>query len=507
MPELLQTSSNIWRAERADEFAIIIDADDYFAAARAAMKSARKSIFLVGWDFDASITLGRPGEEFEGPAHVGDFLLWLTKENPNLEIRLLLWNPGFLSNWVKLSNLPYLLKWKLHRQITVRLDGNHPVGSSHHQKILVIDDAIAFCGGIDVTAGRWDTRKHLDNDPLRKRPNGTAYGPWHDASSFCAGPAAKALGDLCRARWLSAGGEQLAHVNIPHESPSIKGAISFGAVTLGISRTSPAYGDREGVEEIERLYVDMIMAARHVIYAESQYFASRVIAQALARRLSEVDGPEVVLINPVKADNWLGELAMDTARARLREALHIHDPHGRFRIYHPVTADGVPIYVHSKLMIVDGQAMRVGSSNFNNRSMRFDNECDVAFEAGQDRHLSGQLLQLRDDLLAEHLGVDPDEVTQAIDRTKSVIEAIEALRENRPADQPGSRPTLVPYHTPEISDLGQWLADNEILDPEGPEAVMEPIERRGLLRGLLTRSAKRNSRSPAKGSSGVVKQN
>lgn len=504
MPELLQTSSNVWRAERADEFAIIIDAEDYFAAARAAMRSARKSIFLVGWDFDASITLGRPGEDFEGPAHVGDFLLWLTKENPNLEIRLLLWNPGFLSNWAKLTNLPYLLRWKLHRQITVRLDGNHPVGSSHHQKILVIDDAIAFCGGIDVTAGRWDTRRHLDNDPLRKRPNGTTYGPWHDASSFCSGQAAKALGDLCRSRWLYAGGEQLASADIPHEPPFIKGAISFGSVTLGISRTSPAYGDRESVEEIERLYVDMIMAAKHVIYAESQYFASRVVAQALAKRLSEIDGPEVVLINPVKADNWLGELAMDTARARLREALRLHDPRQRFRIYHPVTAEGVPIYVHSKLMIVDDQAMRIGSSNFNNRSMRFDNECDVAFEVGQNRHLSGQLIQLRDNLLAEHLGVDPDEVTQTIDRTRSVIEAIEALRESRTVDQPGSTPTLVPYHTPETSDLEQWLADNEILDPEGPEAVMEPIERRGLLRGLLTKSAKRKSRSPITG--GVVKQ-
>ncbi|NNU48850.1 phospholipase [Rhizobium sp. WYCCWR 11279] len=494
MPELLQTSSNVWRAERADEFAIIIDAEDYFAAARAAMRSARKSIFLVGWDFDASITLGRPGECFEGPAHVGDFLLWLTQENPNLEIRLLLWNPGFLSNWMKLSNLPYLLRWKLHRQINVRLDGNHPVGSSHHQKILVIDDAIAFCGGIDVTAGRWDTRKHLDNDPLRKQPNGTAYGPWHDASSFCAGPSAKALGDLCRSRWLSAGGEQLVPVDIPHEPLSIKGAISFGPLTLGISRTSPAYGDEKGVTEIEQLYVDMIMSAKRAIYAESQYFAARVVAQALARRLSEYDGPEVVLINPVKADNWLGELAMDTARARLTEALRLHDPHGRFRIYHPVTTDGVPIYVHSKLMIVDDQAMRVGSSNFNNRSMRFDNECDVAFEAGQDRHLSGKLVQLRDSLLAEHLGVDSDDVTLTIERTKSVIEAIEALREIRTEDQPGSRPTLVPYRTPAISDLEQWLADNEILDPEGPEAVMEPIESRGLFRGQLSIPSRRKFR-------------
>jgi len=486
MSELLQPSSNIWRAERADEFGILIDADNYFVATRAAMTSAQKSIFLVGWDFDASITLGRPGEQYDGPSHVGDFLLWLTRKNPELEIRLLLWNPGFLSSWAKVANLPYLLRWKFHRQITVLLDGNHPVGSSHHQKILVIDDAIAFCGGIDVTAGRWDTRQHLDNDPLRKRPNGTAYGPWHDASSFCSGPAAKALGDLCRARWKLAGGEQLAPVDCQRDLPSVKGAIAFGSVTLGISRTCPAFGDQESVSEIERLYVDMIMSAERTIYAESQYFASRIIAQALARRLQEDDGPEVILINPIKADNWLGELAMDTARARLRESLRLHDPYGRFRIYHPVTADGVPIYVHSKLMIVDDKSLRVGSSNFNNRSMRFDNECDVAFEAGRDERLSKQLVQLRDNLLSEHLGIRLDEVTQTISRTKSVIAAIEKLREIREGDQSENRGTLVPYETPVMSDLQEWLADNEILDPEGPEAVMEPIERRGLLRGLLT---------------------
>lgn len=493
MPQLLEPSSNIWRAERADEFAIIIDADNYFTAARAAMESARKSIFLVGWDFDASITLGRPGEQVEGPRHVGDFLLWLTKKNPELEIRLLLWNPGFLSNWAKPSNLPYLLRWKLHRRITVLLDGNHPVGSSHHQKILVIDDAIAFCGGIDVTAGRWDTRKHLDDDPLRKRPNGTAYGPWHDASSYCVGPAAKALGDLCRSRWKSAGGKQLAPTVCRRDPPIVKGAIAFGSVTLGISRTSPPYGDQTGVLEIERLYIDMIMSAERVIYAESQYFASRVIAQALAKRLNEDNGPEIILINPFKADNWLGELAMDTARARLRESLRLHDPNERFRIYHPVTADGVPIYVHSKLMIVDDKAIRVGSSNFNNRSMRYDNECDVAFEAGEDKGLSARLVQLRDNLLAEHLGVDPGKVAQATGRLKSVIAAIEELREIRNGDQPGNSPTLIPYRTPAISDLEEWLADNEILDPEGPEAVMEPMERRGLFRGLLTLPLKRKS--------------
>ncbi|PZM16466.1 phospholipase D-like domain-containing protein [Rhizobium tubonense] len=481
---LLKSSNNCWRIERADEFTILIDADDYYGAARSAMKAAKRSIFLVGWDFDASITLGHPDVEDDAPKGVGDFLQWLAKQNPGLDIRLLLWNPGFLATWTKFSNAAYLLRWKWHSQIKVKLDSNHPLGSSHHQKILVIDDSVAFCGGIDVTTDRWDTRNHLDDNPNRKRPNGAPYGPWHDATSLCKGPAALALGDLCRLRWKLAGGEALEAVE-PHGSfPPLGGAMVFGSVSLAISRTSPAYGNSKGVTEIEKLYVDMIMSARTSIYAESQYFASRVIAQAIARRLEEIDGPEIILINPVTADNWLGAVAMDTARARLREAIRPHDRLGRFRIYHPITAHGTAIYVHSKLMIVDDKIMRVGSSNFNNRSMRFDNECDVAFEA-DDEVLAGKLLDLRNELLAEHLGVSADTVAASIDQAGSLIGAIETLRQSRVGGEAGTSRTLVPYETPGISGLAEWMADNEILDPEGPEALFEPIARRGLFRGRL----------------------
>lgn len=475
---LLRPSENCWRVEKAEEFAILVDADNYFAAARAAMLAAKRSIFLVGWDFNARITLGHPDVDDGGPRGVGNFLLWLAKRNPDLEIRLLLWNPGFLSSWAKPANLFHLLRWKWHRQITVKLDGNHPIGSSHHQKILVIDDSLAFCGGIDVTTDRWDTRSHLDGDPRRKRPNGTPYGPWHDASSYCIGPAARALGDLCRERWKLAGGETLDPVEPHRNFPSVDGAIAFGAVDLAIARTSPTFADRASVTEIERLYVDMIMSAKTCIYAESQYFASRAVAQAMARRLSERDGPEIILVNPVKADNWLGSLAMDTARARLRESLRRHDKDGRFRIYHPMTAKGEPIYVHSKLMIIDDLAMRVGSSNFNNRSMRLDNECDVAFSA-EPSALRGKLTAFRNDLIAEHLGLDNAAVEKAVAEQGSLIRAIDTLR------RAGTGRTLIDYRTPEVSGLAEWLADNEILDPEGPDAIFESIEKRGLFRGRL----------------------
>lgn len=129
MPSLFSPPSNCWRVEPAEDFAILVDADGYFAVARNAIKAACRSIFLVGWDFDASITLGHPDVDDGAPRSVGDFLLWVARQNPDLEIRLLLCNPGFFGSWAKMANIPYLLRWKWHRQITVLLDGRHPVGS------------------------------------------------------------------------------------------------------------------------------------------------------------------------------------------------------------------------------------------------------------------------------------------------------------------------------------------------------------------------------------------
>ncbi len=488
LPTIFSPSENCWRTERADEFSILIDANDYFASIRASMMAARRTIFFVGWDFDASITLGHPRLDDGAPRGVGDFLLWLARRTPGLEIRILLWSPAPLASWARPSNLPYLLRWKWNRQISVRLDGKHPLGSSHHQKMLVIDDAVAYCGGIDVTLDRWDTREHLDDDPDRRRPNGKPYGPWHDISSRFTGPAARALGELCRHRWTRAGGNSVPLVTDQPSTPERAPNFSFGSVDIAIARTSPSYQEESAVIEIEKLYLQMIHSARRMVYAESQYFASRAIAQAIARRLAEPDGPEFVLINPTTSDNWLGQIAMDTARARLVESLRRHDVYGRFRIYHPVTAKGQPIYVHAKLMIADDQVLRVGSSNINNRSMRFDQECDVALEAGGSEELSRKIERFRNDLLAEHLSATPDAVDEAIRQSGSLIAAIDMLRgENEQA----GRATLRSYETPIISDLETWLADHEILDPEGSEAVFEPIEKRGLFRGRLKRPLRR----------------
>ncbi|GBH32623.1 phospholipase D-like domain-containing protein [Sphingobium xenophagum] len=468
-----------WQIARATRASTIIDADAYFRHARAAMLKAKRRIMLIGWDFDAAISLVREDEVHDGaPVVIGDFISWLVDRTPDLEIFLLRWDVGAMKSMVRPTNLFTTLKWMAHPRVTVKLDSHHPPAASHHQKIVVIDDCFAFCGGIDMTGDRWDTRHHRDEEPGRLHPDGSPYGPWHDATTALTGPVAAALGEHARNRWVGAGGDALAPVEGVEDCWPDHLPVQFTDVDVAISRSAPKMDDQEELIEIERLYCHQIAAAQRCIYAESQYFASRRIAEAIANRLDEADGPDIVIINPTQADGWLEQQAMDSARARLFEALKARDVHGRLRIYHPFTTRGVPIYVHAKILIVDDRLIRVGSSNMNNRSMRLDTECDVTIDTALPANAGWQdrIRAIRDDLIAEHLDLPVERVARVVAQ-RGLVAGIEEMRQ-----KPGR--TLRPYETPDLNDVQAWLADHEVLDPEGPDEMFEPISERGLFRRM-----------------------
>lgn len=468
-----------WRIERAEKASVIIDADAYFRHARAAMMKAKHRIMLIGWDFDAAISLIREDEaQDDAPVVIGEFITWLVERTPELEIFLLRWDVGAMKSMVRPTNLFTTLKWMAHPRVTVKLDSHHPPAASHHQKIVVIDDCFAFCGGIDMTGDRWDTRHHRDDDPGRHHPDGSPYGPWHDATTALKGPVAAALGDHARMRWAGAGGDPLEPIGGVLDCWPDALPVMFENVDVAIARTAPKMDDQEELTEIEALYLKQIAAAKRHIYAESQYFASRRIAEAIAARIAEPDGPDIVIVNPEQADGWLEQQAMDTARARLFETLKSRDVHGRFRIYHPFTQRGAPIYVHAKILIVDDRLIRVGSSNMNNRSMRLDTECDVCIDTALPANDGQQptILRVRDDLIAEHLDL-PRERVSAVIAQRGLIAGIEELRQ-----KPGR--TLRPYVTPDLNEVQAWLADHEVLDPEGPDEMFEPVSERGLFRRM-----------------------
>ncbi len=477
---MLKPNTNCWRIEHATKASVLIDAEDYFKIARHAMLHAKRRIMLVGWDFDARITLSTDHPD-DGPGNLGEFITWLADRNPDLEIYILRWDVGALKSMFRPSMARTVLTWFWRKGIRNKLDSAHPTASSHHQKVVVIDDAFAFCGGIDMTSDRWDTRTHRDDDPGRRQPDGKPYKPWHDATTAMAGPVATALAELCRTRWHRAGGRTIAPLTPVYDYWPDALPAQFTDVDIAIARSVPPMPDWNAVLEIERLYLDQIASAKRLIYAESQYFASRRIAEAIGQRLDEPDGPEIVLINPQTSQGWLEPVAMDSARARLFAHLKQRDKHDRFRIYHPFTAKGAPIYVHAKMLFIDDTAIRVGSSNMNNRSMRLDTECDMVIDITQPANAdcTPTITALRNSLIAEHLGAEPDDVAAAIAASGSIIDTIERMRGE--SAQAG-RKTLRPYQIPNLSEVESWLADNEVLDPEGPSEEFEVMGRPTLFR-------------------------
>ena len=473
----------VWRYVHAEKARVIIDAADYFSIMQAAMLKARYRILLIGWDFDTRIHLAegrswyQKGWKDKYPKRLGSFIAWLTRHNKTLEIRILKWSFGFFKFAVRGSMWMDLVRWARHRRIDFKFDRAHPVGGSHHQKIAVLDSSLAVCGGIDMTVKRWDTRDHPPEGDYRKTPRGKPYGLWHDATMMLEGKVAETLGLLGRDRWIKAGGTPLLPIKPPKQSLWPEGLEPmFENVEVGIARTRAAHADWKELREIEALFLRHIRRAKRFIYAESQYFASRVIAEAILERMQEDRPPEIVIVHPAHADGWLEQQAMDHARASLVSCIEEADTKHCFSLWTPYT-DDTPIYVHAKIMIVDDEIVRIGSANMNNRSMGLDSECDVFIDAARpgNEHCADAIRNLRVDLLGEHVGMSVDEVAAAVDLHGSMADMIDhaQTRDGR---------NLRRYHPPDLSSAEDTLARSAFLDPEDPDDVGEPFAEGGLFR-------------------------
>lgn len=461
---ILVPGRNCWRLERAGRLALIVDAAQYFAVAKAAIRKARRTVLLVGWQFDLRIRLEQDRPDASQPDELGRFLKAMAAERPELRIHILQWDGAMLTTLSR-QVVPFLaLELFRDRRIRYRLDSDHPTGACHHQKILVVDDSLAFCGGIDMTADRWDTRAHRDDSRCRVRPDGSPYGPFHDATIAVDGDAARALGELARDRWHRATGNRLPGGPTERDLWPDTLEPDLRDVAVAIARTQPKRPGRPAVHEIACLYEDALRAARRSIYCETQYLASAAIGEILAERLAEPDGPDVVIVNPRHADGWLEEEAMDSARALLVDSLRRADRHGRFRLFYPVTTAGEPIYVHAKVLVIDDGLLRVGSSNLNNRSLGFDTECDLALEAPAGPgglRVRGVIAAFRDGLLAEHLGTSVEAVAAAIRRHGSLALAVDDLR-----SRPGRTLQALEPETPTAAE--RMLVEARLADPERP---------------------------------------
>ncbi|TCT03208.1 phospholipase D-like domain-containing protein [Aquabacter spiritensis] len=453
---------NCWKRARADRAALLVDGAAYFARLEAALRRARHSIVIVGWDFDSRVKL-RPDTD---DTLIGTLLRRRVEAEPDLSVRILVWSSAVVHAPSAPSELLIGDESLEHPRIQLRLDTTHPFYAAHHQKIVCIDGALAFVGGMDLTVDRWDTSEHLHADPHRVTPGGAAYGPVHDTHLMLDGDAARSICALAHTRWAEATGEDVPFTPEPVDLWPHDLSPDFAEVDLGISRVMPEWGGRTAIEESPRLTGDALRAARRTIFIEAQYLTAGFVAEILEQRLREPDGPDVVAVVSRAAHTLPERLIMGENRDRLIRRLTRADRHDRFRIYHPVVPapeDECAILIHSKLILVDDRFLRVGSSNLNNRSIGLDTELDIAVEAGTSREREA-IAAIRDRLIGEHLGTAPAQVRAAMEETGSLVKTIERL--NR---QPrGLRQfDAIDTHGPTQPVIATWL-----LDPARP---FEPI--------------------------------
>jgi phosphatidylserine/phosphatidylglycerophosphate/cardiolipin synthase-like enzyme len=457
-------TASVGRPTHADRLAFLVDSQAYFEAFADAVARAQRSVFILGWEVDSGIRLGRDGSAGTESPTLSAFLSDVLADRPELQIHVLCWD------W----SMIYVLERELwprqkmdrdtHERLHFHLDGEHPVGASHHEKIVVVDDRVAFIGGIDLGRRRWDTRDHAPEDPRRVSPSGNPYRPFHDVQALVSGRAARDLGHRCRERWRRATGTDLP---FPEQSSNDPWPESVEPVCLDVPlsliRTDPA----EELFETEAWHTSALVKAEKLIYIENQYLTSQAVRRALTNRLDRAPAPEIIIVTSRESGGWLEQASMDAERARILDCLAAADPGGRVAAWWPDIGDGESPTVHTKLTVVDDRFAYLGSANLSNRSMGLDTEIGLGMDGSVSQPLADAITGLRRELLAEHLDCTPEALAEAEREAGGVIEAVNALRS-------GDR-TLRDLEASDhpLADIVAPIKD--LFDPERPAELAELV--------------------------------
>ena len=366
---------------------VLIDGAAYFAALEQAIRGARRSVLLAGWCITPEFALLRN----EPPVLLRELL---REAAESVDVRVLLWAGAPVPVFK-----PRRASVRAGRDALVRgtrvkaaLDSNERPMHCHHEKLAVIDDEVAFVGGIDLTdlgGDRYDTPEH----PARGRMG------WHDVASRLRGPAVADIARHVAERWHAVTGERLA--------ADVASRGCAGEVEMQIVRTVPEklydFAPRGDFRIIEA-YLRALRSAQQLIYLENQFLWSPEIAIILADKLRRPPTDEFRLVIMLPGRPNTGE---DDTRGQLALLAEADGDQGRFlattiRARSGDTSDRV--YVHAKVGVVDDRWLTLGSANLNAHSFFNDSEVNIVT---CDARLARDT---RVRLWAAHLERDIDEV-------------------------------------------------------------------------------------------------
>jgi phospholipase D1/2 len=424
----LLTGKTAWRIHEKATSGLLIDGQDYYRAFYEAASRAKRSILMLGWQFDSDVQLVR-GRELPPGADPKEYELLplldrLCRERPELEVKMLAWDHSLFFALEREMLQKIVFDIATVDRFAFKTDGTVPLGGSHHQKVAIIDGQVAFMGSADICQDRWDTSAHVARDPQRVSRKEQAYKPYHEVQAVFTGEPVRSLVDLFADRWQYATGEVIEPSQLIAENEGLFASfpvtLPMPVADVGFSRTVPGAPDREHVHEIRDLYVRAIHNANRFIYIETQYLTSSCVRDALVARMKDARKPklDIVMMLPQKPERFKEEVFIGITQGSVLDAVvNAAAEHGHaLGLYNVATPDdaspaGPPIfvYVHAKLMVVDDVFFTMGSANLANRSMTVDSEINATWVAQPgDRELRSAIRRVRVRLLLEHLGEGAD---------------------------------------------------------------------------------------------------
>jgi phosphatidylserine/phosphatidylglycerophosphate/cardiolipin synthase-like enzyme len=393
---------------------VLVDGATALPRMASELRQASSHVHLAGWYFSPEFELTRG----EHPTILRNLLSELAGR---IDVRVLAWAGAPLPLFRPSRSDVREMRDRLcaGTEIRVALDAKERPLHCHHEKTIVVDDRVAFVGGMDLTAengDRFDVSAHI----ARARIG------WHDVTVRLEGPVVADVAQHFRMRWLEVTGERLA-------SPTA--APRAGDRRVQIVRTVPERvyeAVPDGDFSILKSYVRALRNAREFVYIENQFLWSPEITMILREKLRRPpsDRFRVLLVLPVKPAT-----GTDDTRGALAELVEADGGNGRFlacTLYGRQGALSDPVYVHAKVGIVDDSWLTVGSANLNEHSLFNDTEMNVVTD---DPALARET-RLR--LWAEHLEQSVDDLAgdpaEVIDgRWKPIsAEQLERLKSGQP---------------------------------------------------------------------------
>jgi cardiolipin synthase A/B len=284
---------------------------------------------------------------YSQPGAVADTLAVVLKERARAHVRVLLVLDAFGSQNLKQSWADSLRDAGVEVGLLRQLHwySLHNASDRSHVRVVVVDGEVAYTGGFGL-ADYW-------------LGDGKHQGQWRETNVRFEGPAVMGLQAAFAAAWAECTGELIAgDIYFPKKAFT----DVDGGVTAGVFFSSPTTGSTPA----ERFVALSIASARKSLFVSNSYFVPdddmRKLLTLARRRGVDVRILTVSKETDVKTTWWAG-------RSRYEELLK-----AGIRIY-----EYQPSMMHAKTFIVDGMWGTIGSMNFDNRSLAFNNESNLVF--------------------------------------------------------------------------------------------------------------------------------